>query len=128
MFKALNYRDVEDAQKNKVRAFCAYTYRCKLTKSILQGKAKEGPTTLLGRYRTAEDVPIPDINGPIPQSRPDILPLSNAVSSASSLPHTSKTNGVADFKNGVGEEDSGRPKKRARTDDTDEEIVEGMFM
>lgn len=118
-----------------------------------QGKAKEGPITLLARYRTAADGPAPE-NIPLPKPRPDILPVGDKLTSVTALPaaasHASsapmpstptplngvQTTGTAvsstativalngDKKNGA-EDDGGRPKKRARTTDSDEEIVEG---
>lgn len=83
-----------------------------------QGKAKEGSSSLVARYRTATDPPLYESVGPTAPSRSDGV---NA--SGSPVPNTPKANGVVDGK----DDENGRPKKRARTDDTDEEVFEGML-
>lgn len=51
----------------------------------------------------------------------------NAATAVGSGPDTPSANGItAVAVKGQEEDDSGRPRKRARTDDTDDEIVEGM--
>lgn len=127
--KALLFQESEEAFHNKVPYPALATWLCcnathtYLNAFLAQGKSKEGPLTLLGRYRTTADGPVPDGSAPTVKHRSDV----NAAAPAGSSPHTPNANGVnsAAIKK-TEEDDSGRPKKRVRTDDTDDEVVEGI--